>query len=132
MATTTAKITITSSDLIDSQTLSLAASSDLTDEGTATGTVNTSGLARKKFTGTGAITLFDGDAYGTGSHKLYVRNLETDVTKYFEIKVNAEIVGRIYAGDWVFLPWRAAADTNDIIVTSGGANQSLEYMLFYE
>ena len=61
-----------------------------------------------------------------------IKNLETDVTKYFEIKINAEVVGRLYAGDWAFIPWRAAADTNDIVVTSGSANQSLEYMLFYE
>jgi len=132
MATTTAKLTITSSDLIDSQSLSLSASTTLTNENNATGTTNTSGLARKVFSNTNAFTLFDGDAYGTGSHKLYIRNLETDVTKYFEVKINAEVLGRLYAGDWALIPWRAATDSNDIIVTAGGASQSLEYMLFYE
>ena len=132
MATTTAKITITSTDLIDSQALNLAASCTLTDEGVTTGTVNTSGLGRKKCANTSPFTLFDGADYGAGSHKLYIRNLETDAAKYFEIKINNEVVGHIYAGDWVFLPWRAATDTSDIIITSGSANQSLEYMLFYE
>jgi hypothetical protein len=133
MATTTAKITITSADLIDSQALSLSAEATLTQEGNATGIVNTTGLARKVFTNTSDFTLFDGDAYGNGSHKIYIRNLETDVTKYFDIKINAELIGRIYAGDWIFIPWHAAANTSDVIATAGATNaQSLEYMLFYE
>ena len=132
MATTTAKITVTSSDLMGSQALNLASTATLTDENNSTGTTQTSGLASKVFGDTNPVTLFDGDAYGTGSHKLYIKNLETDVTKYFEIKINAEVIGRLYAGDWAFIPWRAAADTNDIIVTAGGASQSLEYMLFYQ
>jgi hypothetical protein len=133
MATTTAKITITSADLIDSQALSLSAETTLTQEGTATGIVNTTGLARKVFTSTSDFILFDGDAYTDGSHKIYIRNLETDVTKYFDIKINAELIGRIYGGDWIFIPWRAAADTSDVKVAAGDTNaQSLEYMLFYE
>ena len=97
MATTTAKITVTSSDLMGSQALNLASTATLTDENNSTGTTQTSGLASKVFGDTNPVTLFDGDAYGTGSHKLYIKNLETDVTKYFEIKINAEVIGRLYA-----------------------------------
>ena len=114
MATTTAKITITSTDLIDSQALNLAATATLTQEGTSTGIVNTTGLARKVLTDTNATTIFDAADYGDGNHKLYIRNLETDPAHYFIITINNEIVGRIYAGDWAFIPWRAAHDDNDI------------------
>ena len=80
-----------------------------------------------------AVTLYDGDAYANGSHKVYLANKSTDATEYFTITINSEQVGKLYAGDWMFFPWEAAADTSDIkyqpSVTTG---MVLEHMIIFE
>jgi len=132
MATTTATITIASTDLLTDE-LSLATTTTLTKAGTSTGLVSTSGLGRKTTGSTNIYTLFDGDAYGDGAHKIYLKNTETTAGLYFRIFVQDEQIGKLYAGDWAFFPWEANADTNDIkIGPSTSASHTLEYMLFYE
>jgi len=132
MATTTATITINSTDLLTDE-LSLSTSATLTKAGSSTGLVNTGGLARKTTGSTNIYTLFDGDAYGDGAHKIYLKNTETTAGLYFRIFMQDEQIGKLYAGDWAFFPWEANADTNDIkIGPSTSASHTLEYMLFYE
>ena len=132
MATTTATITLNSTDLLTDE-LSLATTATLTKAGTSTGLVSTSGLGRKTTGSTNIYTLFDGDAYGDGAHKIYLKNTETTAGLYFRIFMQDEQIGKLYAGDWAFFPWEANADTNDIkIGPSTSASHTLEYMLFYE
>ena len=132
MATTTATITINSTDLLTDE-LSLSTSATLTKAGSSTGLVNTGGLARKTTGSTNIYTLFDGDAYGDGAHKIYLKNTETTAGLYFRIFVQDEQIGKLYAGDWAFFPWEANADTNDIkIGPSTSASHTLEYMLIFE
>jgi len=66
------------------------------------------------------------------AHKVYLKNLSTTAAEYFEIQVAGTVVGRIYAGDWAFLPWSAdSTGTNcDIDITPSASNMTLEYMLF--
>ena len=130
----TASITLTSAagDLV-TDALVLSTSTNLTKAGTSTALAQTSGLARKTTASASQYTLFDGDAYGNGSHKIFLKNIETTVGLYFTIEINSEQMGKLYAGDWAFFPWEANADTNDIKITpSTSASHTLEYMLFYE
>ena len=61
MATTTATITLASTDLISDE-LSLTTTATLTSAGHSTGLTGTSGLGRKKLaSGHAQYTLFDGD-----------------------------------------------------------------------
>ena len=113
MATTTATITINSSDLTG-DALSLSTTTTLYKAGQTVGLENTSGVGRTKSVSSGAVTLYDGDAYANGSHKVYLANKSTDATEYFTITMNSEQIGKLYAGDWMFIPWEAAADTSDI------------------
>ena len=132
MATTTATITINSSDLTG-DALSLSTTTTLYKAGQTVGLENTSGVGRTKSTASGAVTLYDGDAYANGSHKVYLANKSTDATEYFTITMNSEQIGKLYAGDWMFFPWEANADTNDIkyqpSVTTG---MVLEHMIISE
>ncbi len=74
MATNTATITIESSDLL-TDVLSLTTSCELTNAGGSTGLTGTGGLGRKKLaSGHAQYTLFDGDAYANGAHKIYLKN----------------------------------------------------------
>ena len=132
MATTTATITLSSADLTG-DALSLNSTSTLTKAGTVTGLTHTTGIGRKSRSSTASLTLFDGDAYANGSHKVYLRNTSSTATEYFTIEINSEQMGRLYAGDWAFFPWEANADTNDIkIAASVSTAMTLEYMLFNE
>jgi len=132
MATTTAQLVLTSTDLL-SDSLSLSAIATLTTAGSATGLTGTEGLGRKKTANTTEYTLFAAADYTDDkAHKVYLKNLSTTAAEYFEIQVAGTVVGRIYAGDWAFLPWSAdSTGTNcDIDITPQAANMTLEYMLF--
>ena len=131
MATTTATITLTSSDLLTDE-LSLASTATLTQAGNSTGIVGTGGLGRKKTGGTSQYILFDGDAYANGAHKIYLKNTDTDAAKYFIVEINSEQMGKLYAGDWAFFPWEANADTNDIKIQPSAADMVLEYMILID
>ena len=132
MATTTATITINSSDLTGDP-LALSTTATLYKANQTVGLENTSGVGRTNSVASGAVTLYDGDAYANGSHKVYLANKSTDATEYFTIEINSEQVGKLYAGDWMFIPWEANADTNDIkyqpSVTTG---MVLEHMIISE
>tara|TARA_R100001129_G_C5153756_1_gene199673 strand:- start:67 stop:471 length:405 start_codon:yes stop_codon:yes gene_type:complete len=131
MATTTATIVISSTDLLSDQ-LALTSTATLTQAGNSTGLTGTEGLARKTVTGGHAqYTLFDGSAFTADkAHKLYLKNLSTTASEYFLITVNSEDVGRLYAGDWALIPWSAHDNDNDIKIDPSAADMTLEYMLF--
>ena len=132
MATTTAQLVLTSTDLL-SDSLSLSAISTLTTAGSSTGLTGTEGLSRKKTGNTTEYTLLAAANHTDDkAHKVYLKNLSTTAAEYFEVQVAGAVIGRIYAGDWAFLPWSAdTTGTNcDIDITPSAANMTLEYMLF--
>jgi len=132
MATTIASIDINSTDLL-SDTLSISSVTTLTGAGNSTGLTQTGGLGRKKLaSGHAQYTLFDGDAYANGSHKIYLKNLSSTAAEHFTIEINSEQMGKLYAGDWAFFPWEANADTNDIKIDPSHDDMTLEYMIFID
>tara|TARA_Y100000401_G_scaffold97768_1_gene85245 strand:+ start:56 stop:460 length:405 start_codon:yes stop_codon:yes gene_type:complete len=130
MATTTATITIDSTDLLSDE-LAISTSCTLTGAGNSTGLTQTAGLARKTVSGGHAqYTLFDGSAYTADkAHKIYLKNTSTTAAEYFLITVNSEDVGRLYAGDWAFFPWSAHDNDCDIKIDPSANDMTLEYML---
>ena len=127
MATTTADITLTSTDLL-TDSLSLSASATVTNAGGTTGLTQSSGLGRKKLaSGHAEYTLFDGNDYTAAkAHKLYLKNVSTTAAEYFKITVNAEEIG------WAFIPWSAHDADNDIKIDPSAADMVLEYMLLVD
>ena len=130
MATTTATITIASTDLLSDE-LALTTTTTLTSAGTSTGLANTSGLGRKTIAGGhAAYTLFDGSAYTADkAHKVYLKNTSTTAAEFFLVTINSEDLGRIYAGDWVLIPWSAHDNDCDIKIDPSANDMTLEYML---
>ena len=141
MATTTAAITITSTDIMDSP-LSISNTSTLTTAGTDTGLVETTGLARKKFASSSNIILLDhgltsgiaADVTADKSAKVYIRNINDrgDGTKYVNILLAAVEIGRLYGGDWMFFPWSGGSGKDVEFTASDTTETTLEYMVFYE
>ena len=134
MATTTAQITLSSSDLT-SDALSLTATATLFDAGTTTGITQLEGLSRKTTTSSSQYVLFDATpatTYGSNkAHKVYIKNCSTTRSEYVTVEINSEGIGRLYAGDWMFMPWSAHDDNNDIVYTPSVATSlTVEYMMF--
>ena len=134
MATTTAQITLSSSDLL-TDSLNLTATATLYDAGTTTGVTQAQGPARKTTTATDVVTLFNAaphTEYGANkAHKVYIKNCSTTRSEYITVTINAEEIGRLYAGDWMFMPWSAHDDNNDIVYTPSVATSlTVEYMMF--
>ena len=67
-----------------------------------------------------------------------MKNPSAVATEYFTISIGAaggtvEEIGRLYAGDWMFMPWSAHDSNNDICVTpSVDTTMILEYALIYQ
>tara|TARA_R110002020_G_scaffold72163_1_gene185703 strand:+ start:124 stop:540 length:417 start_codon:yes stop_codon:yes gene_type:complete len=131
MATTTATITLTSSDIL-SNALSLSATKTLYKAGTTTGL---DGIQYERLeVPTGDVyDMIDATALGANkANKVYVANKHTDETKYVEIYIAALLVGRLYAGDWMFIPLEAAAATQDVGIEAIGTAQVIEFALIHE
>ena len=141
MATTTATITLSSSDIMDSP-ISISNTSTLYTAGTNTGITETTGLGRKKFASSGNIVLLDGgltsgiaaDVTADKSAKVYLKNMNDrgDGTKYVNILLAAVEIGRLYGGDWMFIPWCAASGKDIEFTASDATETTLEYTCFYE
>ena len=84
MATTTATITISSTDLLSDE-LALTSTSTLTAADTSTGITQASGLSRKKLaSGHAEYTLYDGSDYTADkAHKVYLKNTSTTAAEFF-------------------------------------------------
>jgi len=77
--------------------------------------------------------LIDATALGVGkANKVYICNESADETYFIEIMINAMIVGKLYAGDWMFLPWSAIDAAADIEVTAHTGTNKITYTVFHE
>ena len=141
MATTTATITIASSDIADNA-FSVSNMSTLTTAGTDTGISETTGLGRKKVASDSNIVLLDGgltsgiaaDVTADKSAKVYIKNMNDrgDGTKFVNILLAAVEIGRLYGGDWMFIPWSGGSGEDIEYTASDTTETTLEYMVFYE
>lgn len=119
MATTTATITINSTDLLTDE-LSLASTATLTTAGTSTGVTQTSGLARKTTSAASAAAIQAdvlyraGDYTANGANKVYIKNTSATPAEFFTVHIDQEQIGRLYAGDWMFMPWNATSGTKRV------------------
>ena len=140
MATTRATITI-NSDIADS-VLSISNSNTLKTAGTDTDISETTGLGKKKVATASNVVLLDGgltsgiaaDVTADRSAKVYIKNMNDrgDGTKYVTILLAAVEIGRLYGGDWMFIPWCAASGKDIEFTPSDATETSLEYTCFYE
>ena len=133
MATTTATLRISSSDLTTSP-LSINASSTLMKAGLTTGltqlrTGYESIATDTEFRLGPLATEMSGDAHDIASW-VYICNKATDDTLYIDWGIHETMIGRLYAGDWMFIPWNASDDAAEIEIEAQGGAQTIEYAFF--
>jgi hypothetical protein len=136
MATTTAAITLTSTDLL-TNALSLSASMTLNQGGTTATGLEEFRMERFKIaTGTQFDVVEATTAATEDANYIYLINKNTDPTHYVIISLWDVVVGRLYGGDWMFIPW----DADTVAVGAGGsaleiealvAEATVEYCLFH-
>ena len=139
MPTTTATISLTND--ITSVPTSISASFDLVKAASSEG-MDTMTSKRKIYTSTDQVDMIPfGDAGGSTHNFVYISNASTVSTDYIKVtqtnaaagsgtEVIVEQIGRLYAGDWMFIPWNAADNTQDIAITPSTANEMpIEYVL---
>ena len=134
MATTTATITISSADLTGDP-LSLSTTTTLYKAEQTVGLENTSGMGRTTYATAAERVLFADDNYAavdnSNAHKVYIANKATDATHNIIITIESQVLGKLYAGDWMFIPWTGLAGT-DIKVTTSHVNMVVEHMIISE
>ena len=134
MATTTATVSISSSDLMPGSSLSINGSSTLMKAGLTTGLTQLRTGYESIATGTefrlGPLaTEMSGDAHDIASW-IYICNKATDDTYYIDWGMHETMMGRLYAGDWMFIPWNASDDAAEIEIEAQGGAQTIEYAFF--
>ena len=64
--------------------------------------------------------------------KVYICNESTDETYYVTIVIDAKTIGRLYGGDWMFIPWNQDDATHDLEVTATGGTNNITWICFHE
>jgi len=131
MARTQATISLTSAD-ITGDPLNLTKTTLLTKAGTDTGLDEFTGITKRIYPAAVTDTVIAADAdYAstTVAHKVYIANDTPDnLTSYITIELEGNILlGRLYPGDFCFLPW---AGTLDIMVTTVDPSVCINYGVF--
>ena len=133
MATTTATLTLVSSDLL-SDPLSLNVSMDIVAAGTTTGITKTTGLRRQTFPNTNETKILEADDYTDNeTSRLYLKNTSSTSGRYIDIFLgpsgSSTKVGRLYNGEWALIPW---ANTADINLHVSNTDILFEWTLLYQ
>ena len=130
MATTTAAVTLTSDLLSDN--MSVTASTTCMKAGTTA-----DGLDQIEYA---IVEIATGDQYdlvcstptASKGSKLYVKNHSIDETYYVEIMIDSQAIGRLYAGDWMFIPADFHDANADVEITALNGTNKIEYALLHE
>ena len=131
MATTTAAVTL-SSDLMQ-DTLSVSTETTLMKAGTTADGLDQVRMGYNKVpTGT-SFDLLDATASGADkAAKVLISNDSTDETYYITVVIDAKEIGRLYAGDWMFIPWNQDDATHDLEVTAVGGTNTISWWCWHE
>jgi len=130
MATTTAAVTLTSDLLSDN--MSVSANTTCMKAGTTA-----DGLDGMEY---GYVDLVTGDEYdliattptASKASKLYLKNHSTDETYFIAITQNSQAIGKLFGGDWMFIPADFHDAAGDIAITANGGTNKICYALFHE
>ena len=128
---TTAAMTL-NSDLMTGA-LSASASTTMMKAGTSADGLDQMRMGYNKVpTGT-SFDLLDATTAGIDkAAKVYICNESTDETYYVTIVIDAKTIGRLYGGDWMFIPWNQDDATHDLEVTATGGTNNITWICFHE
>lgn len=135
MASITATVSLSSPDLVG-DTLNLSTTKSCYKAGTTIGLDQSTGLNKVYLT---AVTNVDiitvpGAVMAGKNAKVYIANMSTVESEFIIVTKGGNVVGRLYAGDWLWMPMeQKAAHLSDIEVQpSVASGMWVEYMMVHE
>ena len=134
---TTATLTLASTD-IAGDPVNVSKVATLTKAGSTNDLDQSSGLSRVHLRSTTNKVLLAANAEGDNlAAKVYIINKSDDASLYVTITINAQTVGKLYGGDFMFIPWSQTDTSANIEVaatnwTSSTGDIPVEYALFHE
>ena len=134
---TTATLTLASAD-IAGDPVSVSKTATLTKAGSANDLDQSSGLSRVHLRSTTNKVLLAANAEGDNlAAKVYIINKSTDASLYVTITINAQTIGKLYGGDFMFIPWSQTDTSAQIELAATNWSSStgdvpVEYALFHE
>ena len=141
---TTATITVSSD--IASSALSLSKSKVIKKAGTDTDFAKTTGLTRITTAATANVVILNsGDTAGNfgavaaggdviTKGKVYITNINArgDGSEYVTVLLGTVEIGRLYGGDFMFIPWDGGAGNDLELTPSAVTSTTVEYCVFFE
>ena len=130
----TATLTLTSAD-IAGDPVNVSKTTTCYKAGTTTPLDETTGLNRLVLTTTTNKELYmvhgtDGD---NKAAKVYICNKSETPSEYVTVTMNAQDIGKLYAGDWMFFPWSQTDTSAQIEVQASVATaMPIEYCVLHE
>jgi predicted membrane-bound mannosyltransferase len=131
MATTTATVNISSTDLQPGNALGISASTTLYQTGTTTGLELVDYGVGKLTQASAADALAEALGTADTSNYVYICNTSTDKDQYMVIGIHDTVVGNLGSEEWLFMPWNMGdsdAEINIEAETSGSI--TYEYAIF--
>ena len=130
MPTTTATLTLSSAD-ITGHNFNLTSTATLTKAGGSTGLDEFTGITSRTYAAAQTDTVVVADsiyASTTVAHKVYIRNTASGTSDYILVELEDDvIVGRLYPGDWMFIPYLGVLNVE---VTTLAVGVGIEYGVF--
>ena len=130
MATTTAAVTLTSDLLSDN--MSVTASTTCMKAGTTADGLDGMEYGYVDIVSGTEFDLIGATPTASKASKLYLKNHSTDETYFISIVQNAQAIGKLYGGDWMFIPADFHDAAGDIMITANGGTNKICYALFHE
>ena len=133
---TTASITLASD--VSGDPVNVSKQATFFKSGSTNDLDQTNGLNRVHLRSVTNKTLLAANAEGNDlAAKVYIINKATDSTTYLTVTINAQTIGKLYAGDWMLMPWSQTDTSASIEVaatnwTSSKGDIPVEYALFHE
>ena len=129
----TATLTLTSAD-IAGDPVNVSKTSTCYKAGTTTPLEETAGLNKIILTTTTNKELYISTAGGNDkAAKMYICNKSTVPSEYVTITINAQDIGKLYAGAWMFIPWSQTDTSAQLEIQASVATaMPIEYMLMHE
>ena len=134
---TTATLTLASTD-IAGDPVSVSKVATLTKAGSTNELDQSTGLNRVHLRSTSEKVLLTANAEGNDlAAKVYIINKSDDASLYLTVKINAQTTGKLYGGDFMFIPWSQTDTSASIKVaasnwTSSTGDIPVAYALFHE
>ena len=127
MATTTATVSISSSDLQPGNNLSINASSTLMQTGLTTG-LELMEMGKGKLTEASDRDALH-EALGTAdtANWVYICNNATDDEHYIKVGIHETVIGNLGAGDWMWMPWNMGDAVAELNIEAEGTGVTIPY-----